>query len=305
MAQIREMRCYRRRALRKLTPDLVDKAAARSLPAHRGRDGEVDERFGGRGQIFEIAGEPAVSADPSEGALDDPAFDLDDKAGAVGALDNLNTPMAGAASRLADTRSLVSGISEDGRDKRKASSYRFGQDERRAVAVLDARRMDHGSQQEPLVVGEDAALNPLDLLARIEPDRIARRPPFCADLTLWLSRRAANGWLRGLPARASRHREYRGYAPACRPRPTVRNSCAPCSLWEILRQVPPRAASLQDIEQPANHGADVDFSRTTAALGRRDQRCKGRPFSIRQIAWIPQPTQLLSGRALSLRLCQI
>jgi len=53
--------------------------------------------------------------------------------------------------------------------------------------------VDHGGQQEALVVGEDVALDPLDLLSRVEPDRIDRRPPFCADLALWLSRMAAEG----------------------------------------------------------------------------------------------------------------
>jgi hypothetical protein len=53
--------------------------------------------------------------------------------------------------------------------------------------------MDHDSEQKALGVGEDVALDPLDLLARIEPDRVDRAPPFCLDLALWLSRRAAEG----------------------------------------------------------------------------------------------------------------
>src|SRR6185312_2645790 len=105
---------------------------------------------------------PAVSADPGESALDDPALGLDNEAGAIGALDDFDAPVAGAAGGLADTRSLVSGIGKDCRDERKAPPHRFGQDERRAVAVLDARRMDDGSEQKALVVGEDMALDPLD-----------------------------------------------------------------------------------------------------------------------------------------------
>lgn len=81
-------------------------------------------------------------------------------------------------SALADTRSLVSGIGEDCRDEGKAPPHRFGQDERRDIAILDARRVDHGGQQKTLVVGEDVALDTLDLLARVEPERIDRRPPF-------------------------------------------------------------------------------------------------------------------------------
>jgi hypothetical protein len=132
-----------------------------------------------RGPCFEVSGQPAISADPGEGALDDPAVGLDDEAArAIGALDDLDAPAAGAAGGLSDARSLVSGIGEDRRDEGKAPPHRFGQDERRAVAVLDARRMDHRGQQEALVIGEDVALDPLDLLARVEPDRIDRRPPY-------------------------------------------------------------------------------------------------------------------------------
>jgi hypothetical protein len=144
-------------------------------------------------RFLEVAGQPAVAADPGEGALDDPALGLDDEAGRIGALDDLDAPAARAASCLAHARPLVSGIGKDRRDEWKAPPHRACQDERRAVAVLDARRMDHGSQQKALVVGEDVALDPLDLLARIEADRVNRAPPFCIDLALWLSRRAAEG----------------------------------------------------------------------------------------------------------------
>ena len=146
------------------------------------------------GEVLEVAGEPAVTADPGEGALDDPALGLDNKAAAaIGALYDRYALVAGAAGGLPDTPPLVSGVGEDRRDEGKAPPHRFGQDERRAVAVLKARRMDHGSEQKALVVGEDVALDPLDLLARIEPDRVDRRLPFCADLALWLSRTAAAG----------------------------------------------------------------------------------------------------------------
>jgi hypothetical protein len=162
-------------------------------PQHELDHGEVDERLGGRGEIFEVAGEPAISADPSEGTLDDPALGLNNEAGAIGAFDDLDAPVAGAASGLADTWPLVSGVGEDRRDKWKAPPHRLGQNERRAIAVLDARRMDDGSEQKALVVGEDMTLDPLDLFARVEPDRVDRAPPFCIDLALWLSRRAAEG----------------------------------------------------------------------------------------------------------------
>jgi hypothetical protein len=55
--------------------------------------GEIDERSGGSREVFEIAGQSAVAADPGEGALDDPAFGLEDEAlGGIGALDDRDAP---------------------------------------------------------------------------------------------------------------------------------------------------------------------------------------------------------------------
>ena len=118
------------------------KLRSREAAQHQLDHGDVDERLGGFGEILEVSGQPAISADPGEGVLDDPAVGLDDKAaGAIGALDNLDAPAAGATGGLADPRSLVSGIGKDCRDERKAPPHPFGQDERRAVAILDARRV--------------------------------------------------------------------------------------------------------------------------------------------------------------------
>jgi hypothetical protein len=42
-----------------------------------------------------------------------------------------------------------------------------GEHQRRAVAILDIRRVDHGMDQIALGIGEDMAFAPLDLLARV------------------------------------------------------------------------------------------------------------------------------------------
>ena len=75
-----------------------------------------------------------------------------------------------------------------------------------AVAVLDARRMDHRVQDQAQCVDQQMALLSLDLLAGIVAVRINRGPPFSVLLTLWLSMIAAVG-LASRPA-CSRHRTY-------------------------------------------------------------------------------------------------
>ena len=52
---------------------------------------------------------------------------------------------------------MVTGIGEDCGDEGKAPLHPFGQDERRAVAVLDAHLVDDRSKQQALVIGEDVA----------------------------------------------------------------------------------------------------------------------------------------------------
>ena len=59
--------------------------------------------------------------------------------------------------------------------------------QQRAVAVLDAVRMDHGGEDQPEGVDQEIALLALDLFARVIDRRIDARPPFSAFFTLWLS----------------------------------------------------------------------------------------------------------------------
>ena len=65
--------------------------------------------------------------------------------------------------------------------------------------VLHTGRVHDDAQQQPERIDEDVVLDAFDLLARVEPDRIDRRPPFSAAFTDLLSRIAAVG-LASLPA---------------------------------------------------------------------------------------------------------
>jgi hypothetical protein len=53
--------------------------------------------------------------------------------------------------------------------------------------------MDDDIQKQTERVDEDVPLAARNLLARVIPLRIDRRPPFCAALALWLSITAADG----------------------------------------------------------------------------------------------------------------
>lgn len=161
-------------------------------PQHDADHGEADEGGDGSGVALEVAREAAVAADPGEGAFDDPAFGQDDEAMQLGAFDDLELPVAGAGDGRSHLRSPIAAVGEDDLDEGKQATG-SPQQQTRAVAILHVGRMDRDVQQEAERIDEDMPLAARDLLARVEPLRIDRRPPFCAALALWLSMTAAEG----------------------------------------------------------------------------------------------------------------
>ena len=104
-----------------------------------------------------IPGEPAAAADPSEGALDDPALREDDETVAVAAADDPKLPEAGAGHGGFHLLPLVAGVADDALDEGEASA-RLAQERLRAVAILHVGRMDVDGEQQAERVGQDVAL---------------------------------------------------------------------------------------------------------------------------------------------------
>jgi len=110
----------------------------------------------------------------------------------LGALDDLDLPVAGVGDEGGHFRSLIAAVGKDDLDEWKqatGSAQQFAG----AVAVLHVGRMDRDVQEQTERVDEDVPLAARDLLARVEALRIDRGPPFCAALALWLSMTAAEG----------------------------------------------------------------------------------------------------------------
>src|ERR687894_623939 len=77
---------------------------------HEADHGQADEGCGFAGVALVVSGEPAAAADPSEGALDDPALREDDEAVPVAAADDLKLPEASAGDGGFHLLPLVAGI---------------------------------------------------------------------------------------------------------------------------------------------------------------------------------------------------
>ena len=119
----------------------------------------------------------------------------------VRSLNNHNPPRTRARDAPGEDGSLVSAVGEDAHDEREQAACVPVENQLGALAVLDVGRVDDDVQRQSECVDEDVALAALDFLRRVIARRIARRPPFSAPLTLWLSMIAVVG-LASLPARS-------------------------------------------------------------------------------------------------------
>ena len=142
---------------------------------------------------LEVFGETPAAADPSQGALDDPAFGKNDEAMQLVALDDLDRQVPVCCERRRQLRSLIVGIGEDTFDEGEAAARAAIEDQPSAITILQVSRVDDDVQQEAERVDENVPLATRDLLARVIARRIERRPPFCAPLALWASMIATVG----------------------------------------------------------------------------------------------------------------
>ena len=116
---------------------------------HETDHGEADEGSGFSRVAFEIFGETAATADPSERSFDDPAFGQDLEAGHVVAANDFDGPCAGRGDGGGELRSLIVGVGEDARDEREHTPGAAIENERRAITVLHVGGMDDNVQEEP------------------------------------------------------------------------------------------------------------------------------------------------------------
>ena len=126
-------------------------------------------------------------------ALDDPPSRLDhEPLCAAVAADDLHRQDGNGGHRSLHLPRIVAGI---GKDDLKPGEARANtrQDERCAVAVLRAGRVDHDAQRQPLGVDQGVDLAPLHTLAGVVAHLVVFRAPFSADLIVWLSRMAPLG----------------------------------------------------------------------------------------------------------------
>lgn len=144
--------------------------------------------------VLPIFGEAATSIEPADGAFDDPALRLDNKAFRVVATpDDLGHEVGQDMSNAVGKDRPGIGAVREQLAQEGELSEQGGQQQHTTIAVLHVGGGDQGVQQQPELVDQDVAFLTLDQLAGVEPMRIDRRPPFSALFTLWLSMMQAVG----------------------------------------------------------------------------------------------------------------
>ena len=150
---------------------------------------EVDEVFSGLGEVLIVFAESAVTIEPGECPLDDPALGQHFEAfGRVTAADNFERP----AGELFDPLLQFPAVAAVGPELLQARAIESDLLDQlaRPVAILHAGRMHHHAQGQSQGIDDNVALTSFNLLASVVT---ATRPPFSVVLTDWLSMMAALG----------------------------------------------------------------------------------------------------------------
>lgn len=136
--------------------------------------------------------EPAIAAQPGEGALDHPPPADDLEAGLlVGAFDDFERDGLSGQISL-ELGAGIAAVGEDPGDERKQPA-RLGDEVRRAIAILHTGRDHLDAEQQPYRIDEGVALDALDFLAGVVADRIGAGPPFSVAFVVCVSITAAVG----------------------------------------------------------------------------------------------------------------
>ena len=159
---------------------------------HQADHGEADEHGSLASVTLVIAGEPTTTADPCEGAFDDPSFRQDNEAVLVAAAHDLQFPDARARDDGRHLAPLIARVADEALNEREAASC-LPQQSLCTVSILDACRMHADGQQQAERIGQDVALAAKHLLASVIAGRVERSPPLTAPFAVWLSMIAVVG----------------------------------------------------------------------------------------------------------------
>lgn len=247
---------------------------------HEANHGQVDHRLARDGLPFVVATESAITAQPTEGPLHDPASRQYLEGVKVRALHNFNC----AAPQLARSSEQPSGVASIGPDMFDASASLLTEEGSQqllgSIPVLNVRRQDHHQENQTDRVDQDVAFASVDFLTRIVT-------PLVAGLGA-LDALAVNDRSAGLRFSSFDQAEMFSQmgvnlAPQAStlPEPEVVIDRAPRS--EVFGQVPPLAARLDQVEHRVEQFPEGMFAASALLAGLGETIVDELPFGIGKI----------------------
>ncbi len=251
---------------------------------------EEPRHFSGRGS-FKVSGEAATATEPCEGSFDYPAprqkleaFDP------VRSLNDFDRPRTTMGERAGKLRATINPVSKDVAQLGKAMPYALQQGDR-TVDILNVGGMNVNGQQQPVGIGDDVPLAPVNAFAGIETAWTARlggRSGLAVDdcsCRFWFASESATG----LPHQSS----YNAVPSACIA-PSIKIALHRRVRRELPWQGPPLAAGGQNEQNSFYDLAQINLPRSAQSMSRRHPPHDQLPFRIGHVACIAQPvTQIL------------
>src|SRR5271165_4861495 len=251
---------------------------------------------------LKVPRQPPIAAKPGEGALNDPAPGQELKTfGLVRSLDDLQRPLPAPGKRRLQLLARVGAIGKDMAQPREEIADR-SQQVGRAVSILNVGGVHLRANQMTAGIGNDVALAPVDLLARVISPRAAAFRGL-DRLTIDHPCRRAGFAAIPLPSMLDQQEIDLFPQPFRLPRIKVTLHCRP--LGKIAWQETPRTRRPQNVEQGVDHPSEWNYSRPSQGLLPRQVRRNQRPFRIRHVTGIAQsfpPIQAHFGLAWAIAL---
>jgi len=253
---------------------------------HEADHRQIDHRFTSMSLAFVVAIEPAVAAEPPEGALHDPASRKDFELVEVGTFYNLN----GATPQFPGVVQQTPGITAVSPNVFDPSARRFREERCEqllgSVAILNVGRQHHDPQDQSDCVDHNMPLATVDLLACIEAPLVAA---LGALNTLTVDDTRAGIAVSSFDQADlfAQVRVNRRPQPVPLPETEVVINSAPPG--EMNRQVAPLASRLDQIEDRVKQFADFMLAGTANLTGFWEAVADEIPFGIGKVRGVAHP----------------
>ena len=247
---------------------------------HEANHGEVDHRLASGGLAFVVATESAITAQPAEGPLYNPASRQYLEGMKVGALHDFDR----AAPQLARALHQRSGLASIGPDMLDAAASLLAEEGRQqllgSIPVLNVRRQDHHPESQTDRVDQEVAFASIDFLARIVTPLVAGLGTLDA---LAVDDRRAGLRLSSFDPAEMFSQMGVNLAPQAiaLPESEVVIDRAPRS--EVFGQVPPLAAGLDQVENPVEQCPEWMFAASALLAGLGETIVDELPFGVGKI----------------------